>query len=260
MKPNRRLQVKKVRRYRAARYPSHQEPDPTRSPAPVPFPFARGIVAAAAASLGLAAGLGAEDREAPPPRNPFALEFSGLPYRTSPFGTGAPRRIEEEQARGIIERVFREAGYQLAGGVTWKKDALSFAPTGYDEQKKVGYLWATSRTLDDDAVISWRNEGKEVAAEDPLRLSMAEAKHLEEKAPADKEFIAVISAFDSRFAYEAWGEETAAEMQEAAKIADPAKRAVAQRLIQEKAAKQALETLERCVREYISWARSQGAP
>ncbi len=261
MKPRRPLQVKKVSRYRGAKYPSHQDPDPTRNPAPVPFPFARGI-AVTAAALGVSAGLGAQDdpRGERKLENPFTVERSGLPHRTSSFGTGAPSRIEEARARELIERIFSDAGFALKRDQPWTRGDISFVADGYDSEKKVGYVWGTYQRLDRDAIISWNDPKEGADAADPKMLSLKEARQLEESAARDKEFIALITPFDKRFEYAEWSEDSQAEMQAAAQIADPAKRAVAVRAIQEKAARVALENLERCVREYIDWARSQGAP
>lgn len=262
MKKPRPLQVRQVRRYATPRYPSHTDPDPTRLPAPVPFPFGKKLLAAAA-SLGLVAGargVGAEDpAPAAPKANPFTLEHSGLPYETSSFGTGQPGRLSEEQARGVIERIFRDAGYALTKDVRIARGDVSFTADGYDAEKKVGFVWVAGARADSDMIVSWRKPEVETPATDPARLSLKEAAELEARAVKEREFIALISPYDRRFEYERWSEDLAKELQEARQISDPAKRAIAEREIHEKAVRVALTNLERCVREYIEWARSQGA-
>ena len=48
------------------------------------------------------------------------------------------------------------------------------------------------------------------------------------------------------------------EYQEIEKIADPAKKKAAMQALHEKQARRQIELLETAVREYITWARSQG--
>jgi hypothetical protein len=71
---------------------------------------------------------------------------------------------------------------------------------------------------------------------------------------ANKRFIAVISAFDQRLEY--WVELDWAEL---SKIPDDEERNRVMLKRQEQAARKALAKLEQSVREYIAWARSQGA-
>lgn len=93
------------------------------------------------------------------------------------------------------------------------------------------------------------------------RLSLAEARVLEEGNAEEQGFVAIVSKWDRRFASpSSWSPEMRKEMKRALAIPDPAKRKTAIRTLQEKQARQALENLERCVGEYIAWARSQGAP
>ncbi|MBI3099362.1 MAG: hypothetical protein HYY93_14145 [Planctomycetes bacterium] len=274
--------VRPVRRYRKPEYPSHRDPDPTLHPVPVPYPFA-GRAAAAIASLGLTALLqtscskdpstsaapGTQPAAAPdsgskpPSRNPFAVAESGLPFQTSPFGTGAPERLEEKLVRRIADRIFKEAGYTLRRYHPYDRDGVSFVADGYDPEKKVGYVHGTWETLDQDAIVHWdRAEGEKAPpAEDPKKLSLAEATRMESRAVKDREFIAVISAFDSRFEYQWYNvsEDLRKKVSEVDAIPDPSKRMVAQETLQEEIAREAVARLEEAVREYIAWAKSQGA-
>ena len=325
------LRVKPVRRYRVPRYPSHTDPDPTQFPYPVPYPVSRKF-AAAIASVGLAATTSCSNSDSPTPavgaqplqvtstaapgnpgvENPFTAEISGLPHRTSPYGTGVPNYIDEELARRVIERTFRDAGYRLKANHPINDSGVACVANGYDERRKVGYVFAGWKSLEGDALIRWwapvgkpgdtagaiaallewsryDDDIKELAAEveaaralpDPARreaalqailekrgrerLSMAEIEKLQEQAPRTKRFIAVISQFDTRFAQGGWDSFTAEELaaqqrqrEEIAGIPDPAKRDAALRELEEKAARAVIERLEKCVREYIEWARSQG--
>lgn len=64
----------------------------------------------------------------------------------------------------------------------------------------------------------------------------------------------MISSFDRRFEYR-YGPLDKDDQQWLAKVRDPEKRSW---LMHELHAKQDLERLEKAVREYIAWARSQG--
>ncbi len=98
------------------------------------------------------------------------------------------------------------------------------------------------------------------------RLSLPEIHVLEEKGAEKKEFIAVISQYDRRFVYEAWANEDMSEfhreIERINKLEDPVEKskalAAANSNIRMKVANDALANLEKCVRQYIAWARSQG--
>lgn len=328
------LEVKAVKRYRIPQYPSYLEPDPTRFPQPIPFPMRRKVLAAIA-SVGIASTSCSPptkpdgQRVAAPisapttakPRKAYqcaqttvegevvtmttdhALDvaFSGLPHRTSPYGTGVPNYVSEELAREVIERVFRAEGYNLTPDQPYRADGIAFEMDGYDKGKRVGYVFAGRQSLDLDGYASWMTPnvltdqsrldaivsaaqynpalksvaeeiatarklpdvGKQEAALQAVLekhraklLSLEEFKQLDEMAPRTKKFVAVISQFDRRFVepfpdYE--------ELQKVSLIPDVGKREAAEKEIRMKAAQAAIEKLEECVRDYIEWARSQGA-
>jgi hypothetical protein len=297
-----------------------------------------------------------------------------LPYRTSPYGTGQPQRIDSELARRAIRRVFEQEGYKLQPSYHYMHDHVAFIADGFDVAKKVGFVFADWKNLDTDAVISWMDfrkpdvqialirrefealdptdaakldeylgsQGSEQlnreiatarAIEDPearktaiaaalqkaasrqihgleqeargttesgddlvellgrynvvgaevekakaiadpkarrrvlselveraqkRRISLAEMQRLENRKPSDKNFVAVISDFDDRFNVSSWGDEWES-MATLRSIPDPVKRNAALVAAQEQAARKALDRLEQSVREYIAWARSQGA-
>jgi hypothetical protein len=305
--------VRPVRRYGAAKYPSHADPDPTTYPAPVEFPFHRELVRAVA-GVGLAAAMfgTALSQQQDPPQNPFPLAKSGLPHRTSPYGTGQPSYMDDQLAVKLIHKVFKEEGFDLKD-VTYEKDGVAFRPSGFDPKRRIGYVWGNWLTLDNDSIVNWMNarEGKPADPTEAVEikkwfdwnehklkglsyaqqkeaarlrhleddaavvegfkkfiktfhdelLSVDEIKKLEEEFPKKKEFIAVISQFDPRFLIRerGWTPEVM-ELYKAAKE-DPAllkKAEERHRQIMEEGAKEQLKTLERNVREYIAWARSQG--
>lgn len=324
--------VRRVPRYRVARYPSHADPDPSTYPDPVPFPFQREFLRAVA-GVGLAAGLincspgsSQEGAGVSPPREqavteapantPFPLSVSGLPFRTSPYGTGQPSYISDQLARDAIDKIFRQAGFRLEKDFDYHRDGVRARLTGFDAKHRIGYVFADHRTLDEDGYVSWATakagalteptddpatarqwlssmdwrfgaiskdlqksaqavlamkDGKPMLAayrkvhrqlHDHL-LSMAEAKRLEEEAPKEKEFVAVISQFDNRLLdYGRWHRPPDPTLQKLIerynKQIDPEAQKELGRKIEALRLKKQLETLERNVREYIAWARAQG--
>lgn len=306
--------VRPVRKYRRAKYPSHADPDPTTWPAPVEFPFHRELVRAVA-GVGLAAAMFGTAMSQDAKQNPFPVAKSGLPHRTSPYGTGAPTYMNDQTAVQLIHKVFKEEGFDLRD-VAYDKDGVAFRPSGFDPKRRIGYVWGNWLTLDADSIVSWTvaREGLPAEPKEPAEirkwlasqehrikalsyaqqkeaarlralldddasliegfkkfhkafhdefLSMAEIRKLEEEFPKKKEFVAVISQFDPRFLLRERGY-TAEVMElyrQAEEKKDPELRKKAEeawRKAHEEAAKEQLTTLERNVREYIAWARTQG--
>lgn len=94
------------------------------------------------------------------------------------------------------------------------------------------------------------------------RISLAEMQLLEDRTPRTKRFVAVISHVDDRLQLRfSYGEQEAYSFEYYAiqQISNPAKREWAMRRLKEKQARRTIEALEYAVREYIAWARSQGA-
>jgi hypothetical protein len=171
-KNDRPLEVKPVIKYRAPKYPSHADPDPTRFPHRIPFPFRRELLSAFAAmgTSGCIAEMPAELEIRPidpQPKtepinaraftgpNPFTESHSGLPHHASPYGTGQPAYMTEKIAREIIDRVFREEGFSLEGPVAYEREGVALIADGYDRNARVGYVFASWNELDKDAVRSW---------------------------------------------------------------------------------------------------------
>ncbi|WP_162030692.1 MULTISPECIES: hypothetical protein [unclassified Lentimonas] len=102
--------------------------------------------------------------------------------------------------------------------------------------------------------------------EDPVRLSLREAKALEDQSVEAKEYIALISCFDARFQYRGWGAPIDQSKQDEIeklrlqleKSETPEARNKIYLQIEEIYAEGALTELEAAVRSYIEWAQRQG--
>ena len=300
MTRSRRPEVKPIRRYKAPAYPASDEPNPVEHPSPVPYPFSKKLVGAIA-GLGLAAGGLAQDDAKKATGNPFKLANSGLPFQSSMYGTGQPSRVTEGMARSVIEKVFKELGYDLERDHAIEAADVGFVANGYDGKRKVGYVFADGANLDDTAILgvfrSSKGEDKKAAETRWLKamsyrlkgddqalakriletppgndhdrrlaelkrryrakhLSLDEVKRLEGPRK-DRRFIAVISQFDQRLEYRPRFDND--DYRLAAKIKDPKKRQEAYEKVFATFAKKNLEQLEKSVREYLVWARANGA-
>lgn len=90
-----------------------------------------------------------------PAENPFALSHSGLPHRTSLEGDQATWRVQEDIARELIERVFREEGVVLNPAHAYEDNEIAFQADGFDPGRKIGYVLAGPGNLEPDALIDW---------------------------------------------------------------------------------------------------------
>jgi len=169
MKKQRLCEVHPLKKYTVAKYPSYGDPDPTRFPELVPFPFRKEMVAVLAGAGMVAVTLCVADA------NPFRTdaETSGLPYRTSPYGTGRPSYIQEQVAREVVERVFSKEGFKLQRNYQYDRDGVAFVADGYNPKAGAGYVLGTNKSLDDDAVIRWWVRDSQPAVAD---MSMDEIK------------------------------------------------------------------------------------
>jgi hypothetical protein len=296
--------------YPTPRYPSHLEPNPLDEPYPVPFPGGEKLLTAllgagALAGLGLA-GFG-QEASAPDSKaeSPFRFSNTGLPYRTSPYGTGQPTRLSRELAREVIDRAFKEAGFELKEKVPILGEGLAFEATGFDPERKTGYLFADWENLDDDAFVRWLRPMEETRSiEDKVRaiaeqwphdppseesrearealelppgserdkrmreciqhrhdrrLSLEEAKRLDEPKGKEGPFVAVISRYDPRLTIRhdpSIVKRYRSQLEEAR--GDPDRIEELYRQIERDQAQATLQRLEKEVREYIAWVRRQG--
>jgi hypothetical protein len=183
------LRVQRVRYYRVPRYPAHTDPDPTLAPEAVPYPW-KGSVMAAVVALSEAGCSKSETEESsadapsskkPLPaleakvqkqideivdavlreqpegkKNPFAqkLGLSGLPYVSSPYGTGAPTPLSTEIAQDLIARIFKAEGLE-ASPTTFAEKDLTGSVDGFDKEKRIGFVIGNWDSLDQTAFGSW---------------------------------------------------------------------------------------------------------
>ena len=157
------LAVKPVRRYPAPSYPAWDDPDPVAL-LDTRYPFRRSALAVAAA-LGLAGVLHADEEVDDLARdkltNPFTVATSGLPRQPLMFGTGAPSHLDDEVARKLIEKVFKEEGFELKRDVAYKRGDIEFVASGYNADKKIGYVWGSWDKLGADTLTRTRIPAKD---------------------------------------------------------------------------------------------------
>jgi hypothetical protein len=165
----------------------------------------------------------------------FSWEASHLPIHWTPYGTGAPARLSEQQVRPVVERVLMSAGIRATSKVQFSRPGIEVELDGYDAAKKVGWIFVEWQKLEDPAGFRG-NMGKANGKDGNdfnKMISHAEMRALMELDKQKKEHIIVISYQDSRFAtsYDS-------------KQPHPAT---------------PLAKLENSLRSYIGWLKSQGA-
>ena len=202
--------VKPVTRYRVPRYPDFLAPNPSVDPDTCPYPFRKSpALVATALGICLTSGTYAGEGETTPPvANPLTVAKSGLPHVSSPYGTGQPQRLSDNIARSLINQIFAEEGIKLEENVTCKKGDAEFVATGYNKEKKIGYVWGGWDNLDEsDAIKSWRRprEGQPVRASQIERIVGADYKKQIEAAEKIKDekqrnnaFKAILKDYDEK--------------------------------------------------------------
>lgn len=247
----RRPRVRAVRRYRPPQYPSHTDPDPTREPYPIPYPLAP-RVASALLVAGVAAGCSSRPVRT---SNPFASSFAGLPHHASMFGTGEPSRLDSERARELIHAVFQDEGFALLREVRVREPGFDLVVDGYDPERRVGFVYADWERLDSDALVSW-GETPSV----PEKVSLPDAEALDREAQGGRKFVALITPFDARFEhYQSYSLGPLARALDKLGILTDDMRTRAYEQAQERAVDAVFRELEEEVRDYIAWARANGA-
>ena len=222
------LRVKRVKRYHLARYPSHRDPDPTTYPQPVPYPASwKWVAALASAGLAATAGCNGPSAAGSSPNaassaapgngsegtvatsatasatnvkrnaadNPFSIAVSGLPYRTSGYGTGVPSWIDSDLARRVIERTFKQQEVSLQPGYEVKDEEVQMVATGYNKDEKLGYVFVDWDNLDVDALIQW-SMPKNVL-EGKLEAKVAYLKQQSVRLPNGQALVAEIAAAEN---------------------------------------------------------------
>jgi hypothetical protein len=273
---NRLPQIVPSRRYPTPRYPSFLDPNPLDEPQPVPFPYGEKLLGTACA-LGIVAGLsgctageGKEEVEVPE-SNPFAFHHSGLPHQSSSFGTGRPSRLSQGRATEVIERVFEEAGYELKKDEVIQGVDLEYTATGYDRDRRVGYVFASYLNLESDLYMGWVDPLAYPEGPDQELQKIAapwqgdqwgepdEARKILQMKPGperDRMTAELIREWHARRLSLAEAELLGTrEMQEGRFVALIS--GVDGRLVYRGSRKVALQRLEKEVREYIAWVRRQ---
>lgn len=178
--------------------------------------------------------------------DPFAREGYQIPASFM-HGTVPPHTLEEiidaQAARSAITRAFAEAGVHLQADFAYQRDGVAFTATGYDPERRIGFVWATRESMAADA---WNPQTP--ALPDPARLSWAERDALVQRAVRDREFIAVIVPSQERFGYRG-GQYASAEDFAVARQQVEADR--------ERRTRAGLTALAACVQEFVAFARSQ---
>jgi len=155
------LEVVPLKKYREPRYPVAGDFDMAVLRGQ-PYPFSsrfRSWATTIGASSLICSLVSGEEPAGDGTGNPFSVAKSGLPFRSSPFGTGQPSYLSQEIAREIIDRIFAEKGFKLQQDFVYRKDDIAFKATGFDAKARVGYVWADWNSLDPaDAIIHWIDE------------------------------------------------------------------------------------------------------
>jgi len=148
------LKVTPVKRYKAPKYPSFNDPNPLDHPDTLPYPFSEKVLKILC-TMGFTGALllgSPDESEAATPdvislaeqdslQNPFTEKMSGLPYRPASFGTGLPSRLKREESIAVIDRVFREEGIALDSMVNIEENGVVVTADRYNKDLKLGYLF-----------------------------------------------------------------------------------------------------------------------
>ncbi len=151
MKKKNTLHVKPLRRYNTPAYPSYLDKNPIEHPDTLPYPFtykALQVLAGAGILVGSVAVSGCGVL------SPFKFKDMNVPFRTSSFGTGTASRLSSEEAREVIDRVFKEEGIYLQKNYEYKKGEVSALLDGFDLKRNIGYVWIDGYKMGDDMMTS----------------------------------------------------------------------------------------------------------
>jgi hypothetical protein len=190
--------------------------------------------------------------------------------------------VDADNAREVIDRVFRDEGFTLERNVAYDRDGMAFRATGFDPEHRIGYVLADWGNLDEDAVISWRIDDAEPApTDDPEAIrKWFDDRWILRRMPENiqEEAARIRAMTDGKEMAEAfkklwplWHAELLS-LQEARKLEAEAtgkkefvavisrvdERLQTQSMLFGTNEREKLRLLERNVREYIAWARAQG--
>ncbi len=213
-------------------------------------------------------------RAAKPPDHPFALKKVSRPVKPRPMVMGAvamPMRLNERDARPVIDRLFAVEGIKVAKDTDPKLEGVTVELDGWDATRRIGYEYAAYGDVDHygNQNLSKYSEKqrKAIEARRAKALSLPEMKQLEGLSVDKKAYVAVIeheryeiSHSGGNAAIQAkWKLWRAAKGNAARKKSireEISKLQAAERL---KAKQKVIEKLEKDVRGYIAWLKKQGA-
>lgn len=110
-------------------------------------------------------------------QNPFAQElgFSGLPYVTSPYGTGAPTYLDAALAQKLITQLFAAEGLKPQPATFTEEDFTASAQV-YDPEERIGIIFGDGWNLAEDVVIDWQMKRLDEIASGKMKLAPHEEK------------------------------------------------------------------------------------
>lgn len=157
------LKVKPVLKYDIPKYPSFYDNYCSKESRNILNEFkGTSLIIASALSIASLMVLNADEEGKEKTANPFPISSSGLPHHSSPYGTGAPSRLNDKAARAFIKQIFEEEGIKLKEGVKFKNEKVEFEVSGYNEDKKIGFVFGDYSTLDEvDAIKGWSDPNPE---------------------------------------------------------------------------------------------------
>lgn len=163
----------------------------------------------------------------------FSWEQSALPIEWHPYGTGEPARLSEEKVRPVVERLFAAAGIRMSRDTPFQRPGVAVDLDGYDASKHVGYVFVSWSNLEDPIGLRGRM-AEDAGAPDVAahKISHDEMRRLMDLEKSGKEHVIVISYQDDRISW---------------------------MYNKNNSEQDALRALERNLRTYLQWLRSQGA-
>jgi len=147
------LSVKPLRRCNTPVYPSYRDKNPIEHPDTLPYPFtykALNILATAGILVGsaLMSGCGVLVK------NPFKFKDMNIPITTVLSGSRSSSRLNSEEARDIINKVFQEEGIYLQENYDYKKGEVRALLDGFDPKSNIGYVWIDGNKMGSGMVVS----------------------------------------------------------------------------------------------------------
>lgn len=185
------LKVTPVKRYKTAKYPGFNDPNPLDHPDTLPYPFSEKVLKLLC-TMGFTGALllgSPEESEAAAPdvislaeqdslQNPFTEKMSGLPYRPASFGTGLPSRLRREESIAVIDRVFREEGIALDSMVNIEENGVVVTADRYNKDLKLGYIFMDYSRFGEGTMITSRTDLLPLKFNEKYKVRKGQYNHL----------------------------------------------------------------------------------